>query len=85
MTTTEIRLSLSQQQRDVLDVARDLPGIRDDGSREQYIVNRLGMSATAYWQHVVRLLDSEAAEAAYPVLVHRLRRQVADRNARRGH
>ncbi len=76
---------LSQQQRDVLDVARDLPSIPDNGRREQYIVNRLGFSATTFWQHVVRLLDSQAAEAEYPVLIHRLRRLVDERNAKRGH
>ncbi len=76
---------LSDLQVRVLDVARDLPGIRDDGSRETYITARLGFSSTTFWQHVVRLLDSQAAEAAYPVLIHRLRRVVEARNTRRGH
>lgn len=84
-TATEARRDLSAQQRAVLDVARDLPGIRDDGSRERYIAVTLGFSATTYWQHVVNLLSNPAAEAAYPVLIHRLRRQVAERNTRRGH
>ncbi len=76
---------LSDLQVRVLDVARDLPSIPDNGRREAYITSRLGFSATTFWQHVNRLLVSEAAEREYPVLIHRLRRIVADRNARRGH
>ncbi len=76
---------LSDLQVRCLQVARDLPSIPDNGRREAYITATLGMSATAYWQIVTRLLDSQAAEAAYPVLIHRLRRRVAQRNAQRGH
>jgi hypothetical protein len=76
---------LSDLQVRVLDVARDLPAIPNNGRREAYIVTTLGMSATAYYQHLNRLLDSHAAEAAYPVLIHRLRRIVEQRNAARGH
>ena len=82
----EIGSPLSQLQRDVLDIARDLQTIPDGtGRREQYVTTRLGMSYTAYMTHLVRLLDSHAAEREYPVLIHRLRRIVADRNTKRGH
>jgi hypothetical protein len=83
--TGEGHHGLSDLQVRVLDVARDLPSIPDNGRREAYITNRLGISATAFWQHVTCLLDSQAAEAAYPVLIHRLRRRVEQRNAARGH
>ena len=76
---------LSDLQVRCLQVARDLPSIPDNGRREAYITTTLGLSATAYWQIIVRLLDSQAAEAAYPVLIHRLRRVVEARNAKRGH
>ena len=77
---------LSDLQRQVLDIARDLATIPDVGGRHhQYIVTRLGMGTTAYYQHLNRLLDSQAALAEYPVLINRLRRIRDARNAQRGH
>ncbi len=54
---------------------------RYPGARAAYLRNVLGMSETRHAQVVAGMLDRADAEAAYPVLVRRLRRL---RDARRG-
>lgn len=44
------------------------------GLKEQHIRESLGESPTRYYQRLNALLDTEAAEVAYPMLVRRLRR-----------
>ena len=44
------------------------------GAKESAIADLFGMSATRYYQVLNQLLDSEAALAADPMLVKRLRR-----------
>lgn len=53
------------------------------GSKEQAIRDELGMGTTRYYQLLVALLEDPEAEAADPLLVHRLRRLRADRRAQR--
>ena len=47
---------------------------RHVGNAEQAIRERFGISATAFWQKVNRLLDDPRAEAERPATVRRLRR-----------
>jgi hypothetical protein len=44
------------------------------GAKEQAVRDRLGISVTAYYQALNALLDTEAALAADPLTVRRLRR-----------
>lgn len=44
------------------------------GSKDQAIATRLGMRPTHYYQTLDRVLDTQAALAADPVTVNRLRR-----------
>lgn len=44
------------------------------GPKEQAIRERIGLSATRFYQELNRLIDTEAALAAEPLLVKRLRR-----------
>ena len=57
------------------------------GAKESAISEHLGMSATRYYQVLNQLLDDEAALAADPMLIKRLRRQrdarQRERSARR--
>lgn len=53
------------------------------GAKEQAIRDRLDMSATQFYQRLNALLDMEAALAADPVLVNRLRRLRAQRQRSR--
>lgn len=77
---------LTNRDVQILDIARDLATIPDGtGRREQYIATTFGASSTAFYQHLNRLLDSQAALAAYPVLINRLRRIRDARNTQRGH
>jgi hypothetical protein len=47
------------------------------GSKESAIRDEFGFSPTRYYQLLHGLLSRQDVEAAYPVLVHRLRRQAA--------
>lgn len=47
---------------------------RFEGAKHEAIVTTLNVSPTRYYQIVNRLLSDPAAEAEFPVLVHRLRR-----------
>ena len=51
--------------------------------REQAIMERFGISATRYYQRLNMLIDVEAALDAKPLLVKRLRRLRAQRQAAR--
>jgi hypothetical protein len=44
------------------------------GSKEQYIRDHLGMKWIEYYLRLAKLIETEAAEAHSPILVHRLRR-----------
>lgn len=84
---------LSQDRQDGLtDQAREVLAFerrwwRYAGAKESAISEHLGMSATRYYQLLNQLLDDEAALAADPMLVKRLRRQrdarQRERSARR--
>lgn len=54
-----------------------------DGSKEQVVRDAFGLSATRYYQVLNRLIDSDAALAAEPLLVKRLRRLRAQRQRQR--
>ncbi|MCV2395969.1 DUF3263 domain-containing protein [Actinotalea sp. M2MS4P-6] len=47
---------------------------RHAGTKEAAIHEQLGLSPTAYYQRLNRLLDDPEAVAASPLVVHRLRR-----------
>jgi len=47
---------------------------RQAGAKEAAARAKFGVSATRYYQHLNRLLDQPAAQAAEPELVKRLRR-----------
>ena len=51
------------------------------GAKEQAIRDELGLSPVRYYQVLTRLIWTEAAEAEWPVLVHRLRRIAGARRA----
>lgn len=74
--------SLTDQERAALQLA-------DRGLQGGALVNavrELGYGGqVGYWRALNALVDTEKAEAAYPVLVHRLRRLRARRVAVRGH
>lgn len=53
------------------------------GAKEQGIRERFNMSAARYYQLLNRLLDTEAALAADPILVKRLRRRREERQRAR--
>lgn len=53
------------------------------GEKEAAIRREFGCSATAYYQALNRLIDDPSAEAHDPLLVHRLRRLRAQRQAAR--
>ncbi|HEV8650305.1 MAG TPA: DUF3263 domain-containing protein [Actinomycetes bacterium] len=54
------------------------------GAKEEAIRREFGMSPTAYYQLLTRLIDDPAALAADPMLVKRLQRQRAARCRQRG-
>lgn len=58
---------------------------RQPGAREQAALDELGLSPTAFWQRLNRLLDDPVALASDPPTVNRLRRLRAARMAARGH
>ncbi|GAA4782145.1 DUF3263 domain-containing protein [Microbacterium gilvum] len=53
------------------------------GAKEEAIRSRLGLSPARYYQLLGRIIDTEAALAADPLLVRRLRRLRDERTARR--
>jgi hypothetical protein len=53
-------------------------------AKEQAITERFGLSPIRFWQRVAHLIDTPAALAAEPQIVHRLQRIRAARRARLG-
>jgi hypothetical protein len=72
-------MGLSSRDRAVLDFERSW--WTEPGSKQSGIRQRLGLSATRYYQLLGHLLDSPEAEAYDPLVVRRLRR-VRDRRRR---
>ncbi|MBC9956247.1 DUF3263 domain-containing protein [Yimella sp. cx-51] len=80
-----IGAQLSERDQRILELERDW--FRAQGSKEDAIRERLGMSSTAYYQALNALIDNPVALKADPLLVKRLRRlrasRMRQRNARR--
>lgn len=72
---------LSERDREILAFERTWWKI--GGSKERTIRERFDMSATRYYQILGELIDSPAALAEDPMLVRRLRRHRAARQAQR--
>lgn len=53
------------------------------GWLEAEFMDRIGLTAIRAWQRINRLIDTQEAEAEFPVLVHRLRRLRDQRRAAR--
>jgi hypothetical protein len=73
--------ALTDRERTILNIAKGEFYVR--GARENAIY-AAGLTLTGYAQVLNRLIDTQAAEAAEPVLVHRLRRIRATNQARKG-
>ncbi|TKJ25274.1 hypothetical protein A6V29_04315 [Blastococcus sp. CCUG 61487] len=58
---------------------------RTPGAKEVAIVDQFGITPTRFYQRLAHLIRQPAAAAAEPVLVHRLQRILARRQARRHH
>lgn len=71
--------ALSPRDRAILDFEQRVPS--HSGRKDAAIREMLGISPTRYYQLLNTLLDSPAALAAEPALVHRLRR-LRDRRMR---
>lgn len=69
--------------RDLAILAFERRWWRFAGAKEEAIRRELGLSPTAYYQLLSRLLDDPLALQAEPVLVERLRRLRAIRDRRR--
>ena len=76
---------LSERDHKILELERDW--FRAQGSKEDAIRDRLGMSSTSYYQALNALIDNPEAIKADPLLVKRLRRlrtsRMRQRNARK--
>lgn len=76
---------LSERDHKILELERDW--FRAQGSKEDAVRDRLGMSSTAYYQALNALIDNPEALKADPLLVKRLRRlrtsRMRQRNARK--
>jgi len=73
---------LTERERHILSFERRW--WRHAGAKEQAIKDTFGVSATRYYQSLNALLDNQAALAAEPVLVGRLRRLRLSRARTRG-
>jgi Protein of unknown function (DUF3263) len=69
--------------RDLAILAFERRWWRFAGAKEEAIRRELGLSPTAYYQLLSRLLDDPVALQAEPVLIDRLRRLRATRDRRR--
>ncbi len=69
--------------RDLAILAFERRWWRFAGAKEEAVRRELGLSPTAYYQHLSRLLDDPLALQVEPVLVERLRRLRATRDRRR--
>lgn len=72
---------LSDRDREILELEKRPWAY--DGSKEQVIRDKFGLSSTQYYQVLNRLIDTEAAIAAEPMVVKRLRRRRAQRQKQR--
>ncbi|MFF7632260.1 DUF3263 domain-containing protein [Kitasatospora sp. NPDC008050] len=70
-------------ERELAVLALEAGGWRTQGAKEQAVRERLGISATRYYQLLNGLLDRPEALEHSPVLVNRLRRIRAARRAER--
>lgn len=70
--------TLTERDRAVLDL--EAQRFDTPGGKEQAIRNQLDITPVRYYQRLNQLLDTEAALAAHPMMVNRLRRL---RDARR--
>lgn len=70
------------------DVDRDILAFESEfwrypGSKERVIQERFGLTPARYYQRLNRLLDEPEVLAQHPVLVNRLLRKRAEREAKR--
>jgi hypothetical protein len=79
--TPDASAALSETEREILAFERQW--WKYAGAKETAVRDLFGMSATRYYQVLNTLLDSEAALAADPMLVKRLRRMRAARQRER--
>lgn len=64
--------NLSELDTRILELESHPP--RSIGAKEEAIRVRVGLSPIRYYQRLNQLIDVPAAQAAYPILVNRLRR-----------
>lgn len=64
--------NLSELDTRILELESHPP--RSIGAKEEAIRARVGLSPIRYYQRLNQLIDVPAAQAAYPILVNRLRR-----------
>jgi hypothetical protein len=75
--------SASPSERDRAVLAFERQWWKYAGAKEEAIRRQFGISPTAYYQLLSRLIDEPAALAADPMLVRRLQRQRAARRRQR--
>ena len=76
---------LTRDELAVLHTAAHLESLPDDGSRHNYVRERLHLPYTTYLQRLNRVIDNPAAMFDAPLLVARLRRRRVLADVRRGH
>ena len=64
--------TLSEQELKILDIESRIWKLA--GSKEQAVRDELGLGWVEYYYRLSKLIETEAAEAHSPMLVHRLRR-----------
>ncbi len=74
-------MTLTERERTLLDL--ETGWWRHAGDKESAIADALGCSAGDYYAELNRLIDRPEAEAAYPLVVRRLRRLRARRRSAR--
>lgn len=67
---------MTETDRAILDFEADAHWWKYAGAKESAIRERFGLSATGYYQRLVRLLGDPEAEAYRPAVVRRLRSRV---------
>ena len=75
---------LTRDELQILHAAAHLESLPDDGSRHNYVRDRLGLPFTTYAQRLNRVIDLPAANVEAPLLVGRLRRRREDALVRKG-
>lgn len=81
VAVTDMTASVSERAEEIL--AFERAWWQYAGAKEDAILERFGLSSTAYYQLLNALLDDEAAQAFDPLLVKRLKRQRAERQRQR--